>query len=158
MMNEAAQAVMKRYYDFLVRYEELLSLDTTDAAARTDALAIDGVETGGLRSRDRVAVIARRGAAGREPAAETFSLVNLMGLSTGRWETALAGGPTPLHDLAVRIAVERPVARVWEASPDRDDLAAQPLDFAAGEDEGGAFVAFTLPRLDYWSMIVLEYE
>jgi dextranase len=154
VMDGTTQAIVQRYYDFLVRYEEVLSLDTTDATGtRAKALTISGIETQKLLSRDKVAVIVRQG-----PHVETFSLVNLMGIDSGRWDTALSHGPEPLTDLSVRIHTDRPVARAWLASPDSDSLEAQAVALATGEDEAGQYVTFGVPRLDYWTMIVLEYQ
>jgi dextranase len=154
VMDADVQATTRRYYDFLVRYGDVLATGTTDATgARGDALLIDGVRTRSLRSRDRVAVIVRQG---RD--FETFSLVNLLGLDSGEWARPLAGGPDPLDDVALRIYTDRPVANLWWASPDGDDLGAVPVGHVAGRDENGPYVALRLPRLDYWTMIVLEYE
>jgi dextranase len=153
-MDEATQAIMQRYYDFLVRYEEVLSLDTIDATgSRAKALTIPGVETQKLRSKDKVAVIVRQG-----PSFETFSLINLMGIDGGRWDVALTAGPDALADLPVRIHTDRPVAQAWLASPDGESLDAQTVALVTGEDDAGPYVAFELPRLDYWTMIVLEYR
>jgi dextranase len=153
LMDEATQAIMQRYYDFLVRYEEVLSLDTADTTgSRAKALTISGLETQKLLSKDKVAVIVRQG-----PDFETFSLVNLMGIDSGRWDTALPDGPDALADLPVRIHTDRPVVRAWLASPDGGSLDAQPIQPAIGEDDAGPYVAFELPHLDYWTMIVLEY-
>ncbi len=151
-MDEAMQAIMCRNYDFLVRYENVLALDTTDATStRAAALTIAGVPTEGRQSYNRVAVIVRAG-----ENTETFSLVNLIGIDNPRWDRALESGPTPQSDLSVRIAVERPVARVWWASPDEASIAPQAVDFTTTSD--GNAIAFTLPSLAYWDMIVLEYQ
>jgi dextranase len=153
VMDDAMQTIMQNYYDFLARYEEVLALDTANASDRAKALVIDGIETQKLRSKDRVAVIARQG-----QDLETFSLVNFMGIDSGRWDTALSKGPDAQSDLAVQIHTDRPVARVWYASPDEGRLDAQPVDFTTGADEAGSFIALTLPRLAYWTMIVVEYQ
>ncbi|MBP8972491.1 MAG: hypothetical protein KBH93_01335, partial [Anaerolineae bacterium] len=115
VMDEALQDVMRHYYDFLVRYEEVLSAGTGDATGeRASALSIDGIETRSLPSRDRVAVIVRQG-----QDREAFSLVNLVGIGGGHWAEPLAKGPDPLGSLAVQIHTCRPVAYAWWASPDR---------------------------------------
>lgn len=153
-MNAEMQAAMQRLYDFVVRYEEVLSAGTWDATeTRAGALAIDGVKTDGTLSKNRVAVIVRQGN-GRE----TFSLVNFMGLAHGKWLETLFAGPQPQRDLAVTLRVERPVERVWLASPDAADIAPQTVAFEAGDDASGAFIRFTVPSLDAWTMIVVEYE
>ncbi len=143
---------MRRSYDFLVRYENVLALDTTDAtSARAAALTIADVPTEGRQSYNRVAVIVRAG-----ENTETFSLVNLIGIDNPRWDRELESGPTPQNNLNVRIAVERPVARVWWASPDGESIAPQAVDFTTDSD--GSAITFTLPSLAYWDMIVLEYR
>jgi dextranase len=151
-MDTAMQALMRHHYDFLVRYENVLALDTTDAtAARAAALTITDVPTEGRQSYNRVAVIVRAG-----ENTETFSLVNLIDIDKPRWDRELEIGPTPQSNLNVRIAVERPVARVWWASPDGESIAPQAVDFTTDSD--GSAIAFTLPSLAYWDMIVLEYQ
>jgi dextranase len=148
-MNDDMQRVMQRIYDFVVRYEEVLGIGTQAATeARAGALAIEGVKTDGTLSKNRVAVIVREG-----DERETFSLVNFMGLAHGKWLETLFQGPEPLRDLAVTLAVERPVERVWLASPDGDDLSPQTVTFEVND---GA-IRFTVPSLDYWTMIVVEY-
>lgn len=153
-MNEAMQTVTQHYYDFLVRYEEVLALDTANATGdRSEALSIAGVETQKYSSKDKVGVIVRQG-----QDFETFSLINLMGIDSGQWDTALTKGPDSLADLPVRIHTDRQVTRAWLASPDGNSLDAQPVALASGSDDAGPYVTFTLPQLDYWTMIVLEYQ
>ena len=153
MMNEAAQAVIERYYDFLVRYEEVLALDTVNAADRSKALVIDGIRTEGLTAKNRVAVIARQG-----QGFETYSLINFLGVDSGQWDTPLTDAPQPQTQLPIRITTNKTVIRVWAASPDGDSLDAQPLEFTAGMGENGRNIAFTLPTLDYWTMVVVEAQ
>jgi dextranase len=59
-----------------------------------------------------------------------------------------------LGDLKVRIQVDRPVARVWWASPDVDDLSAHILAVSSTVNH----IAFRIPRLAYWDLIVVEYR
>ncbi len=148
-MDAELQVAMQRYYDFIVRYENVLAIDTADVTTqRAAALTIAEVETGNDRSRNRVAVIVRTGTD-----FETFSLVNFIGLRHGKWNEAHFTGPETLTDLRVTLATERPVARVWIASPDGDNLAPQVVDFEQGDDS----ITFTAPRLVYWTMITVEY-
>ncbi|HVU14452.1 MAG TPA: glycoside hydrolase family 66 protein [Phototrophicaceae bacterium] len=150
VMNDTMLEIERRYYDFLVRYENVLALGTSDATQnRAKALTISGVKTSGYQSSNRVAVIVRQG-----QSSETFSLVNLMGLDGGYWDEALAHGPTPLRDLAVTLQVSKPVDKVWLASPDGSDPTAQAVNFQSD----GSAIAFTVPQLDYWTMLVVEYK
>jgi dextranase len=154
ILDKEAQAVIRRYYDFLVRYEEVLALGTTDATGeRAGALRIAGLETGGTLSLNRVAPLVRRG-----QDFETFSLINLQGVSSGLWDARLDRGPDALDHLSVTIHTDRPVTRAWWASPDQADIVPRALDIQTGKDEDGAYLHFDLPHLAYWDMIVLEYQ
>lgn len=153
-MSLEQQAMMQRYYDFLVRYENVLLLDTRNTTAeRSEAISVTGVETNARHSRqskDFVAVITRQG-----EYTETFSLINLMRLDHDRWDEPLPAGPTPISNLDVQIQVDQPVRAIWFASPDQAETAApQAVRFTTSE---GA-VHFEVPSLAYWTMIVVEYE
>lgn len=141
--------VFRRYYDFLVRYENRLSVGTSPPESLPQIEA-EGLRTVGIRAQDRILPILRRG-----DGFETLSLVNFVGLKESDWNQPAAHAPTPLSSVRVTIPVERPVARVWFASPDDETTTpAQALTYSVRDGR----LSFTLPRLDYWTMIVLEYR
>lgn len=142
--------VFRRQCDFMVRYENALSVGTSAASADRHALDIDGVRTRGLRSNNRVLPIVRAG-----DGFETFNLINFVGVQQVEWNQPGTEIPTVLHDVGVTIPVERIVERVWFASPDQPDtMTAHPLVFT----HDGGTLRFTLPQLEYWNMIVVEYS
>ena len=75
---EVERASYGRYYDFLVRYENVLSL--ASVSERDRAISIEGVRTRGLRAIDRVMPIVREG-----NGFETISLVNFRGIDFSTW-------------------------------------------------------------------------
>jgi len=154
-MNDEDKEIERKYYDFLVRYENVLALGTSDGEDRATALTIDGVPTVSFRSEDRVAVIARQA---KDSSFETYSLVNLMGIGDGQWNGGITQAPTPLSALATTIHVNKPVKRVWLASPDGTDASAQAADFTTGSDAEGDLIRLNVPTLAYWTMLVVEYQ
>ncbi|MAS35547.1 MAG: hypothetical protein CL610_16160 [Anaerolineaceae bacterium] len=153
-MTPTMQQVMQRYYDFRVRYENVLYPGAVDATTeRASALSIAGVETLAWNgTKDAVAVIVRQG-----DDFETFSLVNLLGIAHSYWEQALPAAPTVQHDLHVQVRVSKPVRQVWAASPDFDNIAPQTVPFTTGSDAVGSTISFNLSELQYWQIIVLDY-
>lgn len=148
VMDAHMQEIMRRHYDFAVRYENLLALDTHDATAeRAAAVRLAGIPTAGTRARDRVVTIVR--AAART---ETFSLINLIGIDGERWDSPITQAPTPQRDIRVTVQVERPVSRVYAASPDSSQQL-QDIPFTFGDGQ----ISFVVPHLNYWTMFVLEY-
>ena len=144
---------LRRYYDFAVRYENLLSLDTQDTTAkRSGQVHIRGIKTGAGHPGQKVWVITREGTGH-----EAISLINLLDVSDPEWSRTHPQEVNPVTDLQVRIYSEWPIRRIWWASPDGESPRVQRLDFAIGTDERGAYVTFTVPELIYWDLVVLEH-
>jgi dextranase len=144
------QPVFRRYYDFQVRYENVLSTSTTAGSGKLHrAVDLGEIRTRGITARHRVVPVVRSG-----NTFDTFSLINFMGVDQTNWNTPTTSTPSPFTDLAVNITVSRPVAKVWAASPDAE--AAMNPTLLAHTVENGV-LHLTLPGLNYWTMIVVEY-
>ena len=151
-MSDELATILRCYYDFAVRYENVLSQGMQDATARRAAnVAIEGVDTDAERACDKVWVIAREG-----EGCETVSLINMLGVTDPEWSGFQPKDPTPQTDVRVRCYTDRPIQRIWWASPDGESPRARPLDFTIGSGAAGTYVTFTVPSLVYWDLIVLE--
>jgi len=142
---------LKRYYDFSVRYQNVIGPDTKPGVVNGDLnLSIQNAETAREYSADRVMSI------WRESVGYTaISLVNLIGIEHDEWERELSNPPTVFQSLEIHIApLEKQVGRVWFATPDRDDLALQEIPF----QQHGDTVTLSLPLLDQWSLILVEWD
>ena len=151
MSGELAE-VIRRYYDFAVRYENVLVLDTHDAtSAYAGKVIVEGINTGAERAYNKIWPIVREG-----DGIIGLSLINLLELRSPEWNGLLLADPPVQENLVVRLYTDRPIQRVWWASPDVENSQAQALDFSIGSDEGGTYVTFRVPSLVYWELIVLE--
>jgi dextranase len=151
-IGDELAAVMYRYYDFAVRYENVLSIGTRDTTGESGGkVAIEGVKTDPDRVYKKVWVITRRG-----EDFETISLINLLDIPSPEWNGLLLVDPTPLGELRVHYQMDREVQRVWLASPDFASPQAIPLEFSTGKFNGKSYVEFLVPRLEYWDLVVLE--
>ncbi len=107
-LSASDEALFERYYDFIVRYENVLTLDTTTAAndrvRAVGIVAADGseVRTSGIRAKGRVVPIVRTG-----DRFETFNLLNFVGIDASEWNSPTTVAPTPFENLTVNIAVTR---------------------------------------------------
>jgi dextranase len=128
--SSALACHVKRIADFAVAYEELLAFAqpvTIDADLEDDLL-----------------LIARR--------APNCLALNLLNASpSDRWNEAIQVQPAR-NDVAVSVAVDRPVDRVWWASPDMD-APPQPLNF---HTENGR-IHFIVPQVETWSLVAVEF-
>jgi dextranase len=152
MSNDLATA-LRRYYDFLVRYENVLSLDTRDTTARRSGqVTIEGMDTDASHPCHKVWVITREG-----PGREAISLINLLDVSDPTWNGLYDQHVTPVTNLQVRCYSHRSAQRIWWTSPDDKIPQMHALDFGVGTDERGTYVTFAVPVLMYWDLIIVEH-
>lgn len=154
MTPDLAEAI-RRYYDFAVRYQDVIGPRTSDTT--TDYLQrieLDGISTLPGNLKDRVWPIVREG--------EGFlaiSFINLLGVESPEWANVIDVPPTPLGPTTVRIlGNDREISRIWFASPDGDDPSPQPLTCTRGNDELRNVLIFQIPLLAYWDIVVIEWR
>ena len=143
--------VMRRYYDFVVRYENVLSdrnLQTAAGSAGLEAVHLTGAAASSLGAPGTVWTVARASAG-----TTTVSLINLTGAADANWN-APKPAPPVMQNLDLAFAVRGEVERVWLASPDGAELGAVSLPFAREQRAGKQWVRVRVPRLEYWSLIV----
>jgi dextranase len=151
-MSDDLSRVIRRYYDFAVRYENILALNTHDATPAFEGrIAVEGLSTDAERPHNKVWPIVREGAD-----AIGLSLINLLGLDSPEWVGVLTADPLYQRDLLVRVSTERRVRRVWWATADSDNPTAQDLEFSTENSGDCPCVSFRVPWLAYWHLIVLE--
>ena len=146
-------AVLRRYYDFAVQYENILMLDTEDVTEESKGrVALQNIALTYEGNNDSVWVIARRGMG-----MEVLNLINLADLKSTLWTEPISTPPRPLHRLRVRYYTDRIIQRIWTASPDYETPAMSEIPFTRGSTQKGSFVEFVLPSLEWWNLIVLKH-
>jgi dextranase len=153
MMPDFARA-MRRLYDFVVRYENVLSDPRAVTATGSDAL--ESVQLHGAR----ISPFADSGAvwtiARALPGFATLSLINLVDAPDANWNVPKPS-PQLLRDLRVEFRVAGRVQDVFVASPDGDP-APVVLPVTQVERGGARWVQVEVPRLEYWSLIVARVQ
>lgn len=148
------------YYDFIVRYGHFLYSD--------DLFDVSKTYTGGVNTevqfpghqqivpngdRDTVWSIVKN--SGRYM---VLNLINLMGLEDDHWEKGKADRPEVQAEIKCHVLMEKPVKRVFLATPDSRTTVSQSLDYEIVDHDQGRAIAFTLPELKIWDMVVIEWE
>jgi len=153
-MSPELAETMRRYYDFGVRYEDVIGPTTQDATRHyQERVAIEGVSTSPGQRTNKVWPIVRQ-----TGGCTAISLINLVGLKSPEWALPIREEPKTLGPLPVRVYAEEDPVRIWLATPDGTDPAALPLAHETGKDESGDYVFFEVPSLQYWSLIVIEWK
>mgnify|MGYP005812871447 CR=1 FL=1 len=141
--------VLRRYYDFAVRYQNRIGPQTREGtAAWGGKIEIPGYETGGSLSHDKIYPLVRE-----SEGATAISLVNLLGLPGGNWNEPV---PAPAEQGPFRFVLEmggRRVASVEFASPDGRSLSLAPLEFT----QANGRLSVELPGLKIWDLVVVRW-
>ena len=144
-MHPGLERAMRDLYDFAVRYENLLSLP--DAAAPPVTSATHKLSPRGATG--AIWTVAKT----RADSTLAISLINLNGVDD-QWRNPCAN-PVPQTNIALRVRTGGNVGHIWLATP--DDGLGRPrfLPFQPGRDAAGGYVTFTIPRLEFWDLVVL---
>jgi dextranase len=129
------ERVLRRYYDFAVRYGDLIG----PAAQILDDLAVSlprGVLSIARRNRGWIAL----------------HLINLSGLDKGSW-CGEHPEPQVLRNFSFSLPENVRVRKAFFASPDNERIGLAPLELCRDGE-----IRITLPSLKYWIMVVLEAE
>lgn len=141
----------RRYYDFLAAYENLLR-DGVSPASRQ--VAVSGVTVSTDAAPGTVWSIVRQKAG-----YDIVHLINLLSNTSNQWRDDNADYPAPAvqTNKVVRYYYGTgTIQKVWVATPDLSMGLPQTLAYSTGTDAGGNYVELTLPRLEYWDMLVVE--
>jgi len=154
-MTPGLAEAIRRYYDFAVRYQDVIGPRTRDTT--TDYLQrieLDGISTFSGNLKDRVWPIVREGGGFL-----AISFINLLGVKSPEWANVIDVPPTPLGPTTIHIiGDDREISRIWFSSPDGDDPSPQPLTYTRGNDEPRNVLIFQIPSLAYWDLVVIEWK
>ncbi|MGH2388498.1 MAG: glycoside hydrolase family 66 protein, partial [Chloroflexota bacterium] len=151
----AFAAVMRRYYDFVVRYENVLSdrrLVTAPRDDETAAVEITGRRGSPIGIAGMIWTIRRS-----MPGFRTLSLINLSDAEDTLWNA-----PKPpvraLEHLAVSFQVGARVTSLFIADPDRSHPIPIQTAFTSAGEGAATRIRFEVPRLEYWTLVVARVE
>jgi hypothetical protein len=146
---------MRRQYDFVVRYENLLSdprMATLTGDAAADAATLSGTHASPDARAGTVWTIWRS-----LPGVRTLSLINLTGVGDARWN---APKPTvhTLHDLDLDMLAGGRATAVHVASPDGPDQRLYASPFETHGEGAATRITLKVPKLEYWTMVFVQID
>lgn len=149
-MNTALGYAIVSYYDFMTAYQNLLRGNGTTI---TPSLRC----TNGLLTTNnwppvsgKVAVMGKH-----VGTRDVLHLINFTNANTLNWrdDNGTQAAAVAISNPKFTFTASGTVQKIWMASPDLDGGAAKSISFTTS----GSDVSFTLPSLQYWDMVVVEY-
>lgn len=158
VLTERQADRMRRYYDFIVRYLELLydsemtdvsfthiGWDNTEYKCANRAWSPDG--------RPNTLWLTVRENDGRK----LISIVNLFGCGNDEWNQG-KDSPVPQTGIQFQVQLDRKIRGIYLASPDGGNGRSLPLPYQMKKTDRGMTAFFTVPRVCCWSLIYIMLE
>ncbi|MBQ8466687.1 MAG: cycloisomaltooligosaccharide glucanotransferase [Prevotella sp.] len=152
-MTDELKTAMIRYYDFMTAYQNLLRGISSKAASSLKVETTAGnVTVSAWPPRANAIVSFSKNVENHQ----VVHLLNFRGTSDLSWRdvNGTRTKPTLTENLPLTVTTNRTINKVWAATPDNIGGAVQELAFTQQNGK----VSFTVPSLQYWTMVVLESE
>jgi dextranase len=149
-MRDDLKAAMVRYYDFLTGYENLLR----DGGTFNNPAIISA--DGKMKLNNWPPATGAVSIVGKDMGQkQVIHLINFANAASFDWRDADGKQPVPTTIISPKLnfSSDKPVKKIWFASPDLDFGASRNIEFT----QSGSMVTFSIPALQYWDMIVVEY-
>jgi dextranase len=142
--------VLQRYYDFAIRYENVIGPQTHSANKQyANQINMNSLNVSVSADHNKIMPVVRE-----SDHHLAINLINMLGLNSGEWAKKTSQFPTTLDEPEVRITgITKQIKGIWFASPDKVELALIPLDFSQKEDS----ISLKIPFLQYWDLILIEW-
>ena len=149
VMNEELKARERKYYDFIVAYENLLRDGQINSS---NEIKVNGYENSRTGEANKIWTYSKK-----DSNYDVIQMINLLGVYDNGWRCAdgIKSTPKKVENFAVKYYTDQSIQSVSIASPDINDCISQNLQFTKGSDDDGSYIEFTVPSLEYWNMIYL---
>lgn len=150
-MKGVLRDALIEYYDFTVAYENLLRDGGDFNEPVIESIGNELSVNNWPPEYGSVAVV------GKEiDNYQIIHFLNFTDASTLEWRDNSGSQTTPstIENTEIKFSEEKTVAKIWYASPDYQEILPQELDFVQSENS----VSCTLPYLEYWGMLVIEFN
>lgn len=153
-MSDDLTKALRNYYTFMTAYENLLRGGGFNEQIRrtyfNDDICSTNASKGEVWSFTKVNESAN---------CEVLNLINLKDVNSTEWVDNKGDQPAPtvIDKPLIRQYVKQDISSVKFASPDYEQGYMQSLQFTQNEDSKGKYIEFTIPSLEYWSMVMISY-
>lgn len=156
ILLEEHEDVVRRYYDFMVRYGDILY--------DRHAIDISMTYTGGINAE----YLFENSSFSPEPVAgaiwtqiremknyKVIHFVNMIGIESDIWNEAKANEPHQVEHIQVKALIDEEVKGIYYASPD-EACNSLSIPYTVEAQDRGRYICFEVPKIINWGMIYVE--
>lgn len=150
---------VRDYYDFIVRYANLLfdtrlaDISMTHANGINDEYKFENGMFSSYGEPEKIWTIIKE-----KPGYKTLSLINLRGIVNDRWNDGKENRPMLAENIWITALVDEKVEGVFIATPDRNNGRPEKLDFQYTEGMRGNYIRFRIPKLEIWDLVYIKVD
>ena len=155
-LSDGHAAILRRYNDFMIRYLDLFY----DADLRNVSMTHMGWDNYEYQCPSHS--VSTYGEAGKlwltireKKSRKCLYFVNLCDCENDYWNKGKEK-PVPQENVHLVIQVDGPVKGIYAASPDEESMQAESVPYTCFENDKGAFIEFTLHRIDNWCVVWID--
>ena len=156
-VNEKHRKDIRNYYDFIVRYGDLLfdkdSIDNSMTYANginTEYIFENG-EFSSYPKSDRVWTLVKA-----SKKYKTVSLINYTGIKSDIWNEGKETHPEILENIQVQILIDEDIKGVYMTSPDYNNCMSEKLEYEHCSIDRGRAIKLIIPKLKIWTLLYIE--
>lgn len=157
LLDDHEYAVVRRYYDFIVRSTALLHQQDGHDIAWTQVGTTNDVITLHHPDLEEYGAGARPGAlwviAHKSGGVTSLQVINLRGIASDKWNVAHESPPAAIESVELRIATLGGISEAWWDTPDDDVGRPRPLSVTVLDEPDGRFARLRIPRIDIWTAV-----
>lgn len=153
---ESLIRTFRNYYDFIVRYENLLfdlslsDISMTFANGINEEILFENGNYSSYAEPDKIWTIVKE-----KPGLLVINLINLTGIKSDNWNEPKENLPSAVRGIRIKALINEPVKGVYASSPDMEGGLTQVLKYEYTETGRGRYTVCDLPELINWSVIYI---
>ncbi|SHJ26164.1 dextranase [Clostridium cavendishii DSM 21758] len=157
--SEEFTSKLKNYYDFIVKYEELLfdlsliNLNMTYTGGINEEYVFSGSDFSPKPELNKVNTLIKE-----KENYKVINLVNYIGLENDRWNEAKKLLPNQIDNIEVTALIVEKIKGIYLCSPDFNSGNVIELKYEYVEHSQGQAIKFTIPKLCVWDLVFIETE
>lgn len=158
-LKESSIREIRAYYDFIVRYGNLLfelesvdnSMTHTDGENTEYIFGCENVEFSAYPKVNTVWTLVKE-----QPGYKTIQLINYNRIGSDVWNAGKKRRPETVNKIKVQALVDEEVLGVYVASPDTSNGHSYELDYSMVVTDRGMAIEFAVESLQIWDLIYIE--
>ncbi|QUH30411.1 glycoside hydrolase family 66 protein [Vallitalea guaymasensis] len=148
---------VRNYYDFIVRYGDILyDINAKDISmTHANGINTEYIFSGGdfssypkeqsiwtqIRETDNCKVI---------------HLVNMMGIDSDIWNEEKKNKPKKVKGIKIQALIDEEILGVYYATPDGEMASSKTLEYTMESMDRGRYICFEVPTVEFWGMVYIK--